>query len=276
MSANVLPSESSIALRIVEERHPLLGAVVMGVDPVRGAGERDAGGAEVRVGGADLVDGEIENRARTPFVGRHGAEEDARLPDGEEGEVAEGEDVRQPQRFAVEGLGPGDVEREQRDLAQGAEGRGVGHGWRLLVAADTVRGDAGPGAKGRCALDPELGGDVAEVVLDRVEARAAPAGDAPPAEAVAQPVEHLPLGGREDVGMGRAAPATTSGHGRTVASARSIYPPPGPRRRLHGWNRRRGSAGAACFSWVLAWACPRSWPRARRWCRRCRRVRGLR
>ena len=141
------------------------------------------------------------------------------------------------QHIAVEGLGAADVGREHGDLAEAAngEGGGIGHGCGVSWYADAVGGDAGPGTEGVRALHAELAGDVVEVVLDRVEARSALAGDAPPAQTVAQPVEHGPFRGGQDVRVGRPAPASTRGHGGSLAaSSPNFPPPPGARGRRAG------------------------------------------
>ena len=173
MMARVLPSPSS--KKAIHSSMPLsawrwirCGAPV-GVD---------AASLQGREGRADVVDGEVEDRAWPPLLLGHGSDEEPCAGGVEEGEVAEGEDMRQAERVAIEGLDAGDVARQQRDLAEGTESE---VGGRRHGDAPPGQGAGGrvarPVAQGGDAGDPELAADVLDVVLDRIEADAAPLGD---------------------------------------------------------------------------------------------------
>jgi ABC-2 type transport system ATP-binding protein len=85
----------------------------------------------------------------------------------------------------------------------------------------------------RTAANPELPADVGEVVLDGVDARAASSGDLRAADPVAHPVEHLPLGRGQDVGVRRpAAAASLAGHGTKPSEPAAEFPY--PRRSIGG------------------------------------------
>ena len=85
---------------------------------------------------------------------------------------------------------------------------------------------AGPLPQLRARRHAELGGDVGHVVLDRVEARPPSSRDLVPIDAVTQPLEDLPLGRREDVGMGRSAAAASWHDAHGSADPTKLPSPP--------------------------------------------------
>ena len=83
-----------VALTVGEERHPLLDACVVDEDALGFARQLDAAAAELRVGRLDVVDEEVEDRARLPRVLVHAVEVEPRPAEVEERQVPEREHVR--------------------------------------------------------------------------------------------------------------------------------------------------------------------------------------
>src|SRR5690606_5481535 len=134
-----------------------------------------------------------------PVLFAHGVQIQARPVDVEEREVPEREEVREPERVAVEGDGAIDVAHEQRDLAQPPEAELIRHDTFPADRGRARRRMARPVTKRTARLDTELRDDVGHVVSDRVEARPAQAGELPSRDAVAERVEYFPLRRGEDV-----------------------------------------------------------------------------
>ena len=113
-----------VALAVLEEGHPDLGAAVLGVDHMRRPGEVRPAIRQRLLGGVNVVDAEVEDRAGLPVRGILAMEVDPHAARIEEREVAERGQVWQPERLAVEVLRPGDIADGERDLADRAEGDG--------------------------------------------------------------------------------------------------------------------------------------------------------
>ena len=107
---------------------------------MRGAGEVDTVRDEALLGGMDVVDQEVQDRAGPPLRIVLAVQVETRAVGVEEGEVTEREDVRQPEGLAVEALGAGDVADAEGDLADGSEPASVDEG--VMVVAFLLLGRA--------------------------------------------------------------------------------------------------------------------------------------
>ena len=88
---------------------------------MRRAGEVDAPRSQRLLRGVDVVDGEVEDRRGLPVGVVLAMQVEADASRVEEGQVAEGEDVREAEDLAVEALGARDVPDRERDLADGSD-----------------------------------------------------------------------------------------------------------------------------------------------------------
>ena len=139
---SLLHQRQRVALAVCEESHPLLEAgVLVDEDAVRLVRQLDPAAAELRVGRLDVVNDEVEDRARLPLVLVLAVQVQARPVEVEEGQVAEREHMRQPERLAIKLLGAGDVAHVERDLAQRGEGerRSRRHDRTIAAAPATGR-----------------------------------------------------------------------------------------------------------------------------------------
>src|SRR5512135_619876 len=155
----------------------------------------------------------------------------------EEHEVAEPEDLGQLQDVAVPGLARRGVSGVQRHLAELVEGKRVHRMGPPQARAGAGGREARPVAELGGRLDPELRGDVPNVVPDAVLADPPATGDLGPAEAMAPEVEDRPFGRRQDVRV-RWSTAGSARHGQRLDPSASIFPPP----------PRRGRARGRCYT----------------------------
>src|SRR5262249_55537992 len=210
---------------IIEVRQPLLGAVGVAMDHVRRLSKLHAARAQRFVGGADVLDAQIEDRLGAWLVG--GAQVQPRAAAVEEGERAERIQVPQPEGLAIPGLGFLEVAHRARDLRQPAQTQG-GHG--LLLARERAAARlANPAAQPLPVRDAELRHGVRHVILDGVEADTAARRDLAVAHPVLNGVHDAPLAGRENVIVTRPPSASSARHCPRILKARPpIYPPPPP------------------------------------------------
>ncbi len=191
------------------------------MDHVRRVGELQAARRQRRVRRAHVVDREVQDR-----VGRRAlafGQEQAHATAVEEGQVAERVEVREPEHLAVPGACRGDVAHVARDLAQRAQLDVVAHG-ELLPEEMAVAPHAVPAPQLGATREPQLLQRVGHVVLHGVQADALARRDL----AIAQPVSHglddTPFGGRQDIGVRRAAAIARVGHGGSLAAGAANFP----------------------------------------------------
>ena len=117
MSARVLPSPSS--KKVIHSSVPSSCRWMRWGSP----SNRTPASARRYLGCPDVLDLEVEHRARAPLRLVLPMQVEAHAAGIEEDEVAEGVEVREAQRLAIEARRPGDVTDEQRNLPDAGEGR---------------------------------------------------------------------------------------------------------------------------------------------------------
>jgi hypothetical protein len=146
------------------------------MDEVRSVVEADASLTELGVRLPDVVDDEVDDRAGPPLVLLDLPEEQPGATAVEEREVAEREQVREPEPVTVERLRSVDPADQQRHLADRRETRARrAHACLLRRCAGAAGRIAGPVAQRSRVRHTQLLRDAPDVVLDRAGADAAPA-----------------------------------------------------------------------------------------------------
>src|SRR5262245_3754434 len=117
-----------------------------------------------------------------------------------------------------------DVPNRTRDLPNRAEHERCRHVCLPLAECAVFR-SAAPMPEPRAPLEPELGHDVFDVILDGVQADPEARRDLTIAETVADEMHDAPLRGREHVRVRRSSASSQRAHGSSLAKTGAIFPP---------------------------------------------------
>ena len=203
---------------VLDEAHPFLGPIFMRVDAMRCRCDLRAPRLEFVEARMEVVDAEIKNGFRACITfDKH----QPRIAAGEEGHRSGIEQMPEPEHVAMPVSRGFNIAYRSCDLPDRAH-------FRVFHKPATVDIAAGRDAIPHAQLLPprhsQFREDIGDVILRRIRAYALSSPDLDVGQSMADALGHTPFGGRQDIGMGRAAPCLSPVHSRGLAEIRRIFP----------------------------------------------------